>query len=473
MKRIAVSVTLAVFIGLVVAGQVFAVADYYFEDHFEDGSISGSLWESWTMDNNVVSETGGHLRVYLGCTADYPGGATDCNAGVGTLGPYNESIEVVFRAKVPDFECADGRTYEMCGEGGPPPRDEITNWETNFSGHGTAMLMMYDWSGDPFEYDDWYLLWGASNDLVSTEGIIIPSLASDWGLVDGNWNDDLVEPDGEWHRYRVIVDRVSDTVYMYMDDVCYYAGAFDLGDMSLGVALAGAGATNNADPVPGTYSDYVYFDDFGIGPAYSQPSDFYALPLSSTSIGLHWTTGSNSTQTGVFYKLGGYPASRDEGTQIYLGSAESYTHYGLIPGTTYYYRAWGYSPTTGTWSANYDQDYATTLAGGGREYPDVPEPPEWDQEPRCDLYDNIGILPLITGACDSYELPYPTGCLLLTVGIIMILGAVAYVVGKVTHMLIVVMGAIAIFAILGPLPLWFLFAEIVLGVLLAYLWPRV
>ena len=60
-----------------------------------------------------------------------------------------------------------------------------------------------------------------------------------------------------------------------------------------------------------------------------------------TTISLTWTKGSGN-QTLVRFKTNGYPANTADGTQVYLGTLNYYTHSGLTAGTRYYYSAWSY-----------------------------------------------------------------------------------------------------------------------------------
>lgn len=200
------------------------------------------------------------------------------------------------------------------------------------------------------------------------------------------------------------------------------------------------------------------------------PSNFLAIPLSADRIGLTWDKGDE--YTGVYYKLGGYPGSRDDGTQVYYGTGESFTHSGLDAGTTYYYRAWGYHSGLETWSATYDQDMATTLLGeaGGPDAPPMPE--EWFQDPSCSAYGSVPGYTLLIDLSDSMSMPYGTMCLMSTVFLVVGVSVVGLVLGGTMIGLSAMAVAILAASIAGLMPMWFLLVALVLGISLAFAWTR-
>ena len=95
------------------------------------------------------------------------------------------------------------------------------------------------------------------------------------------------------------------------------------------------------------------------------PSGFDAQPYSRTQINLVWTKGARADKTYIQAKLGEYPSSRIDGTNVYNGTGTSTTHPGLNPNEHWYYRAWSWNETGGFYSASYVEDGATTYANSG------------------------------------------------------------------------------------------------------------
>lgn len=220
---------------------------------------------------------------------------------------------------------------------------------------------------------------------------------------------------------------------------------------------------------------------FDFGTPTNCPTNFVANPVSASQITLTWDAGTAMQDTGVWYKLNSYPASREDGEKIYQGPSESFYHQGLLSGTNYYYRAWGYNPTY-NWSDCYAEDWATTLAGADDEGPDTPGvPPEWDQDPSCYAYSKLPLYDIIIGASNSLGLPEGTACLLLTMGFIVLVGIVGYGVSGRSEMVLLLVIAVGILVASvvggddnqpGLLPLWFIAIALALGGVVMYIWKR-
>ena len=95
------------------------------------------------------------------------------------------------------------------------------------------------------------------------------------------------------------------------------------------------------------------------------PSGFNANPVNRTQINLVWTKGAKADKTYIEAKLGGYPADRTDGTNIYNDSGTSYSQSGLNPGEHWYYRAWSWNETGGFYSTTYSEAGATTYTNNG------------------------------------------------------------------------------------------------------------
>ena len=91
------------------------------------------------------------------------------------------------------------------------------------------------------------------------------------------------------------------------------------------------------------------------------PSNFSNDVLDHNNIILNWTKG--STKTIIRRNSGSYP-TLGTGTEIYNGTAETYTDTGLSPVTHYYYRAWGWNGTD------------ISIANDSTNNITLPEPPE-------------------------------------------------------------------------------------------------
>lgn len=226
------------------------------------------------------------------------------------------------------------------------------------------------------------------------------------------------------------------------------------------------------DTDEGPWSTTSYFD-------FSTPTDcptnLVANPSSGNAILLKWDEATNFESTGVYWHYTSSPTSRGDGEQVCLTTSASCEHRGLMSGTNYYYSAWGYNPSTGNWSDCYISDWTTTLAGEDDD-PSAPDvPPEWEQDPTCDIYSGISFVydPLI-GACVSFGMPEGTGCLLFTVGLIMFSGIVSYVASRRSEMvmLIVIAVGILIASIGGAMPMWMIAIDLPLGAAILYIWRR-
>lgn len=203
------------------------------------------------------------------------------------------------------------------------------------------------------------------------------------------------------------------------------------------------------------------------------PMDLLATPLSSTDIALLWTMGTNATETIILHKIGGWPSDYNDAnaTVVYEAAGTSTVDSGLLPGTTYYYRAWGI--VNGSYSADYAQDMATTFIGEQEPEPDIEPPPWWFQEPTCAAYENVPGFVLLQNLAGSYDLPEPTACLLLTILLII---AASIGIHVLVHNALVTLMMAGVFtvgaSIAGLLPLWMIAITVVIGGLVAFAWSR-
>ena len=89
------------------------------------------------------------------------------------------------------------------------------------------------------------------------------------------------------------------------------------------------------------------------------PSGFTASASSTDQIDLSWIKGSNADKTYIEWN------TTDDwimgaGNMIYNDTGTGYAHIDLDPHTQYFYQAWGWNETDGTWSSSYAEDNDTT-----------------------------------------------------------------------------------------------------------------
>lgn len=177
-------------------------------------------------------------------------------------------------------------------------------------------------------------------------------------------------------------------------------------------------------------------------------------------------------QTVIIRKEGSYPTSRFDGLAVYDGSNINFTDKGLTTGTTYYYQAWGYMPSTEEYSETYVQDFATTLMG--EDDPEGPPmPPEWFQTPSCTAYEKLPFFFAIENTANAYSIPLNNFCLGLTLLWITGAGLLSYLFTKTNVLALGVMVvAITVCSIAGLLPMWMLLIAVVLAGGMVFIWQR-
>ena len=202
--------------------------------------------------------------------------------------------------------------------------------------------------------------------------------------------------------------------------------------------------------------------------------NFLAVPVSNTDIKLTWDwwpAGNNTVQIAIYYGLYYYPIDLADGTLIYQGTGDAYTHTNLSPGTTYYYRAW--LLCGGNYSADYVQDWATTY--GSSPVVSPPEQPEgWFQDPNCIAYSKIPLLSdALIAVTTAYGFPATTVCVMFTLLWIIVLGlAVFLFIHSAMMMIITIAVLIILTSIMGLLPLWMIVIAICLGGISIYISGR-
>ena len=234
-----------------------------------------------------------------------------------------------------------------------------------------------------------------------------------------------------------------------------------------------AQAKNSAATVNGTILNFTTL--------FLAPTGFIASPLSSTEITLSWT--SQADRTLVRGKQGSYPTDRLDGSQVYFGVGESITHGSLLPGTTYFYRAWSWQGG-GTYSASYVQDAATTLsgtpldAGPSTPFDDMdledPEAPSgWWTAPSSDNIQSWPGVDLIDSIAGQIGMPVGTMWALIAGGGAVLLGTAAFFILG-TPIALLIGGGFALIMLnrLGTIPGWFLILFVILAGAIIIVWFR-
>ena len=178
---------------------------------------------------------------------------------------------------------------------------------------------------------------------------------------------------------------------------------------------------------------------------------------SPTSISLLWNKGTGSTNTLVRRKTGSYPSSTSDGTQVYLGTMNSYKDTGLTSGTTYYYVAWGNSGAY--YSTSNTTLMVTTLASSaaGDDMPTVTTPDAWFQSPDYTNMSNFPLYSIMNFAFDAFEVPKSTGWYVAALIFAVACGILFYSAWENSNLFlsILIVGAVIVFeSMLKLVPLW-------------------
>lgn len=257
--------------------------------------------------------------------------------------------------------------------------------------------------------------------------------------------DNVTHAGGNFTDYATITDWVEDTYTTghtpYVDITSLTANTTYYFNVQI---------RNDYDSSEGT--ELSFTTTTGVG----TPSNFVAIP-SSTSVSLQWAKGTGSTNTMVRYKLGSYPTSVTDGTQVYLGVESSYQHTGLTSGTTYFY--WAVGESGGAYSTGNVTVMATTTAviEGGIEIPEAPTPSSWWQAPDYTRMSGLPFYGIINWICDAFSMPYATGWFFgYMLFVVALIGAAVYKAGKKLPNALIVDGVLmALGSWMGLVSLWF------------------
>lgn len=226
-------------------------------------------------------------------------------------------------------------------------------------------------------------------------------------------------------------------------------------------------AKNSAGVVSG--SEKSFYTSYELLP----PSNFNAHATSGTDISLSWIRGGGVDNTVIQMGTGAYPTSLSDGTRVYYGKSSSTAVSNLTPGTSYYFRAW--SESADSFSADYAEDMATTLAGTPKTTPTEPTTPtNWFLTPDYTRLANAPFYDQVNSLWDAYELPHNTGWEGLALLIAALIGVIALTLSNgVIWIALIASGAvIVITSWMGMLPLWPILLIIVMGGGYAYIKAR-
>jgi hypothetical protein len=197
------------------------------------------------------------------------------------------------------------------------------------------------------------------------------------------------------------------------------------------------------------------------------PLPFTGTP-SPTTILLSWIRGAGSTTTYIRYATGGYPTATSDGTLVANSTESYYILSGLVPGTTYFFRAWGYSG--GTFSPTSTTSIVTTAAGVV-----TPATPALNYTAPSTMYQNTTatgfatnpLAGIVENNADAYSMPETSVWIILALLLSVALGIWIYSASSNIILSLFAIGAgIAFSVLMGLLPLWILIVFIVLGLAL-------
>jgi hypothetical protein len=156
----------------------------------------------------------------------------------------------------------------------------------------------------------------------------------------------------------------------------------------------------------------------------------------------------------------------------------TFSNTGLESGVTYYYRVWVYDSATPYHLCG--QDLATTYPCGPTTLPDTP--PEWFQDPSCEMYYQTILWPAMNYAIGMYEFPEEYFCMMVTYFMISVCCisslpvAVTATAGSPKSMMVpFALGGTLIFAtaLAGALPLGIsIVSFLVLGGIAIFIWNK-
>jgi len=202
---------------------------------------------------------------------------------------------------------------------------------------------------------------------------------------------------------------------------------------------------------------------------FTPPVDFTCKAISSNTITSEWVKAGD--QTYIRYKQVGFPVDREDGIPVYFGPGETTSISGLMPGVTYYFRAWSWREGN-VWAEGYSQDVATTsptVAGATEERPQgvvlIDEFPGWLQTPSGSALTKLPFYDAGVATSESIGMPEGSFWLLSAIFLTIIAGVVTLCLPNTNHIAAVVVGGIVFagLSVLGMAPMWFIVIYVVIS----------
>ncbi len=200
---------------------------------------------------------------------------------------------------------------------------------------------------------------------------------------------------------------------------------------------------------------------------YGSPSSLTSY-ADANSVNIAWAKGTNTSETVIIWKIDNYSISIADGNLIANQSGYSYTHTGLLAGTSYYYTLWGKNGSC--LSSGYSQIMRTTTAGSTADVTPNPLPTSdttsWFGTPNASALENNPLYPAINQMADGIGMPHKTWWILITVGAMVMAGIIVFV--KTDNLLLSILVSLAICVVAAVkiflLPVWFAIVMVLITV---------
>lgn len=229
----------------------------------------------------------------------------------------------------------------------------------------------------------------------------------------------------------------------------FYADLTGLNNSSTYRFIALAGNTLGA-----SQGLWVNFSTLSVG---YEPTNLLCIP-SGDSISLSWTKN-QSISTYIRYKVGSYPTGSTDGNIVANQSGGSYTHTGLTPGTSYFYRMWGLENDVLT--TNSSTIMCTCTAGNvSGATPVAPTAPNtWFSGTNTSKLEDLPFFEIVTDIGDAGNIPATTWWFMVLLGGVLTGGLVVYSRSKNLFIAcILVMALLTILSIMVLMPMWIVYA---------------
>lgn len=227
--------------------------------------------------------------------------------------------------------------------------------------------------------------------------------------------------------------------------------------------------TNNGVLSPVSGADTTFTTASTLGAV----TNLKATATSGTTILINWTLSAGSQSTLVRYKVGSYPSSTSDGEIAYFGEDTSYTLESLTPGVTYYFAAWGYAPDN-YWSSTEDTAVATTSAYGAASVliQNPSEPSWWFLNPSPDSITGMPGYGIIEWQAEELGVPIGSWCCIIAILAASFMAGMVIIWTRSSTMALITAATMCFAgAMAGLVPLWIMFAVIVMGTAIMYIVP--